>query len=161
MTLLRYWTTRSFCWTKTGLSLLPSRSWHNPSWIKCYVYLGWCPAHLLCPGRWGAQRAIFHLANRGGGVTMILILYTINTNNTPRWATPWAKATQSTWLVDTENHAVECFFHLLMFWNFCNLCVSRDFNVYFQFNISESTWVMGKWVKHPCLSKSRDVLPTS
>ena len=70
MTLLRYWTTRSFCWTKTGLSPPPSRFWHNPSWNRRYVYPGRRPAHLLCPGRWGARGAMFHLANRGGGVTI-------------------------------------------------------------------------------------------
>lgn len=67
MTLLRYWTTRSSCWTKTGLSKPPGRSWHNPSWSRRYVYLGRCPAHLLCPGRLGARGAVFPLANRGGG----------------------------------------------------------------------------------------------
>lgn len=124
MTLLRYWTTRSFCWTKTGLSPPPGRSWHNPNWKRRYVYMGRCPAHLLCPGRWGAQGAMFPSANRGGVLQLILTLYTINTHNMPRWATPWAKATQRTQLLDTEIRAVKCFFHLLMFRHFLqSVCV--------------------------------------
>lgn len=146
MTLLRYKITRSSRWTKTSLSPPPGRSWHNPSWNTRPVYLGQCPAHLLCPGRWGAQGAMFPLVNRGGGVTIILSLYTINPHNMPRWATPRAKATQRTLLLLDW---VQRFMLLNVFsicWCFeivCNLCVSRDFNVYFQFNISESTWVMG------------------
>ena len=33
--------------------------------------------------------------------------------------------------------------------------MSRDFNVYFQFNISECDAGDGKWVKHPCPSKKK------
>lgn len=66
-TLLRYWTTRSSCWTKTGLSPPPRRSWHNPSWISRCVYLGSCPAHLLCPRRWGARGAMFPFGEQGRG----------------------------------------------------------------------------------------------
>lgn len=99
MALLRYRTTRSFCWTKTSLSpRCPVDPDTTPAGSD--VTFVWAGVQLTFyvpgggGGRWGwrvAQRAMFHLANRGGGVTMKLILYTINTQNMPHRATPWAK----------------------------------------------------------------------
>lgn len=73
MALLRYWTTRSSRWTKTGLCPPPGRSWHDPSWNRQCVYPGQCPAHLLCPGRWEAQGVTFPLTNRAWGVTIDIL----------------------------------------------------------------------------------------
>lgn len=130
MALLRYRTTRSFSWTKTGLSpRWPADPDTTPAGSD--VRFIWAAVQLTFDVPWGGRgwqeggtESHVPLGEqwRQGGYNETHT----GLNQTARiWRggpPPEPKATQWPWRVDTERHAVKCSFQLLVFMNI-SMCV--------------------------------------